>query len=369
MMREVKRRFVLLCVLPLLYFISLTSAWAQDGSSKKLIYFGWGSRDTQYVRDHWREMEDIPFDGTGILVAVDRHAWRQGTTAPANQLGWQLMGQRAFQLDQFREAITDLKAAKWQRFTDNFLSVELSNDTSTIGLNWFDDTRWRVVVNNFGVLATIAAEGGMKGLLFDPEHYGYDLFSYGTQRKQLSKPFEDYRQMARQRGREVMTAIVKVMQQPVILSLFAYSETLWQIDRRVPLQSLALGLLPPFYEGILEAMPAGGLLIDGQELAYGFKTRQQFEDAARRVRTEALELFAVPVRDRPKINVGFGLWLDYRKQTQYYTPEEFQQTVMDALDVSDGYVWIYSQGPNFFPPSNIIPAYLHAMAAARAAQK
>lgn len=40
-------------------------AEAQTGG-KKLIYYGWGMPDTTYVRDHWSEMERMPFDGTGI---------------------------------------------------------------------------------------------------------------------------------------------------------------------------------------------------------------------------------------------------------------------------------------------------------------
>src|SRR5262249_45070527 len=95
-------------------------ACAQDGGPKKLIYYGWDVRDTQYVRDRWREMEQMPFDGTGIVVVVDRQAWRRGKTDTGNQLGWLLMGRRAFRIEEFREAIADLKVAKWRTFTDNF---------------------------------------------------------------------------------------------------------------------------------------------------------------------------------------------------------------------------------------------------------
>src|SRR2546425_13359553 len=41
---------------------------ANGSRSKKVIYYGWGLPDTQYVRDHWREMEEMPFDGLGIVV-------------------------------------------------------------------------------------------------------------------------------------------------------------------------------------------------------------------------------------------------------------------------------------------------------------
>ena len=52
--------------------------WAQASGAKKLIYYGWGIRDTQYIREHWHEMEQMPFDGTGIIVAIDRHGLAAG---------------------------------------------------------------------------------------------------------------------------------------------------------------------------------------------------------------------------------------------------------------------------------------------------
>jgi hypothetical protein len=50
--------------------------WAQASGAKKLIYYGWGIRDTQYICEHWHEMEQMPFDGTGIIVAIDRQGWQ-----------------------------------------------------------------------------------------------------------------------------------------------------------------------------------------------------------------------------------------------------------------------------------------------------
>src|SRR5439155_16504150 len=116
-----------------------------------------------------------------------------------NQLAWQMMGQRAFREEEFRDAIADLKEAKWKRFTDNFVNVSLSAK----GLNWFDDQRWRIIVNNFGVLAKIAAEGGLKGLILDPEQYPKaGLFAYPSRQQQVNESFGKYQQMARQRGRQ-----------------------------------------------------------------------------------------------------------------------------------------------------------------------
>jgi hypothetical protein len=340
-------------------------AQAAAPTAKKLIYYGWGIPDTQYVQEHWRNMERMPFDGTGIIVAVDRQAWQQGKRDTGNQLGWQVMGRRTFQVEEFREAIADLRAAQWQTMTDNFLPVALSAEQSAAGLNWFDDKRWRTIVNNFAVLAQIAAQGHFKGFILDPEHYNYTLFSYAEQRQQADKPFEAYSQIARQRGREVMTAVAAVLPEGVLLSLYGHSLPLAYLRNGKSLQDVGYSLLPAFYDGLLEAMPAGVQLVDGYELAYPFKERRQFFEAYHSIHQKARAVSAVPDRYREKVYAGFGLWLDYRNKPDYFTPQELRQAVSTALEVSDGYVWIYSHQPRFFPPADIQAAYIEALAAAR----
>jgi hypothetical protein len=332
---------------------------APQAKDKKLIYYGWGSPDTLYIRDHWRQMEEMPFDGVGIVVPVDRRAWQQGKRDTHNQLAWQIMGKRAFRIEDFRDSIGDLKTAKWRKFTDNFLPVILSAEQSTIGLNWFDDARWRTVANNFEVVSRMAAEIGAKGLIFDPEHYNYDLFSYSAQRRQQDKPIEEYKKIARQRGREVAKAITGSLPRVAILSLYSYTYPL-----RHTLQKTPYILLPAFYDGLLEALPSGATLIDGFEPAYGFKEARQFEAAYREIQ-QAVKISEVPDHYRTKAKAGFGLWIDNQNNPKYFTPENFQQVVRAALAKSDRYVWIYSQTVRFFPPSGIEPAYIKALSTAQ----
>jgi hypothetical protein len=342
------------------------ASWAVAATgTKKLVYYGWGVRDTQYVRDHWREMERMPFDGAGITVAIDRSKATIGDGVTGNLLGWQVMGRNAYRVEEFRQAIAYLKAARWQRFTDNFLPIALSSSVSAAGLTWFDDERWRTVVGNFGVVARIGREAGLRGLILDPEHYQWALFSYPDQRKRVDRPFEAYQEVARRRGRQVMAAISEHLSDVVLLSLFGYTLPLSEVRRGIRLEQANYGLLPAFYDGLLEAMPAGANLVDGCEFAYPFKRREQFLEAYRQIHEEAVALSAVPEDYRKKVKAGFGLWLDYGNRPDFFTPEEFRQAVAYALGVSDGYVWLYTQMLGFFPPSGIAPAYLEAIVRAR----
>ena len=340
---------------------------AAGSSKKKMIYYGVGLPDTQYLRDHWREMEEMPFDGLGILVAIDRAEWQKGKKGASNQLGWQMMGTREFREEEFRETIRDLRSVHLQRFTDNFLPVALSTSVCATGLSWFDDARWRTVANNFRVLTKIAAEGHFKGLILDPEHYGYSLFSYDELRKQVDRPFEEYVAIARSRGRDVMRAIAREKRDVVLLSFYAYTMVETQTRARATKrpEDIQYSLLAAFYDGLLEAMPARARFVDGFEFAYGYKTRKPFVDAYARIHGSAALSSAVPDEYRKKVLAGFGLWIDKGNGFKYFTPEEFQHSLELALETSDRYVWIYGQIPRFFPPSDIPRAYIDAIAAAR----
>jgi hypothetical protein len=135
-----------------------------------------------------------------------------------------------------------------------------------------------------------------------------------------------------------MTVINSHLPDAVILFLSAYSVLLLQLAKGGSLKSAQLALLPAFYDGFLEAMPAGACLVDGYEPAYGFKERKQFIETYRRIRDEAIKFSALPERYREKVKAGFGLWLDNRRQPNYYRPEEFKRVLDNALDISDGYV-------------------------------
>jgi hypothetical protein len=127
-------------------------------------------------------------------------------------------------------------------------------------------------------------------------------------------------------------------------------------------------LLPAFYDGLLETLPSGATLVDGFELAYAYKEARQFAAGYREIQ-EAVKISEVPEHYKAKVKAGFGLWIDYLNNPRYFTPEIFRRAVSAALERSDGYVWIYSQGPRFFPPSAIAPAYIKAIGSAQEASK
>ena len=104
---------------------------APESKAKKLVYFGWGSPDTPYVREHWSQMEEMPFDGVGIIVPVDRRAWQQGKRDTHNQLAWQIMGKKTFRTEDFRGARSCSFLRPVSRFHSSKVSLEIFPSTSS----------------------------------------------------------------------------------------------------------------------------------------------------------------------------------------------------------------------------------------------
>ncbi len=350
------------------------------GGEKKLIYYGWGVRDTMYVREHWQEMEQMPFDGTGISVAVDRKAWQRGEAHTGNDLGWNLFAAKALRYEDFYSSVTDLKAAKWQKFSNNFLPVAISSSGQDQDFNWFDDARWKIILNNWRLAVTVAKQGGLKGAILDPEHYGAHIFDFREMNKRVKQPFSEYVAKVRQRGREMMEATRRIFPDPVFLCLFGYTLVWNEVRDREdlrpakPLEQAGYGLYPAFLDGMLEAASPRAVLVDGYEFAYGFKRRLDFEGAREDIKRKAILLSTVPERYSKHVQAGFGLWLDYGGEKRwsatdlsrnFFQPDEFERSVREALDVSDRYVWIYSETPRFFLPSQLPTAYLQAIRRAR----
>ena len=87
--------------LALLAWASPQLAVAAAPNEKKVIYYGWNTRDSLYVSQHWAQMEQMPFDGIAIGIALDRTRRTVGDGSTGNLLGWQVFGAKPFSLGSF----------------------------------------------------------------------------------------------------------------------------------------------------------------------------------------------------------------------------------------------------------------------------
>jgi hypothetical protein len=354
-----------------LAFFALVLVAAVAAAEPRLVSYGWGTPDTAWVRAHWREMERLPFDGTGIAVAVHRRAWAAGDTSTRNAFGWHVFGPTAFRPAAFAAAAEDLRAPRWERVRHDFLAVAVSSVVADRGFSWLDDRRWRSVRGNWKVALGLARRGRLRGLLLDPEHYGARYFHHPTMAGRAAASFDAYRAAVRARGRDLGAVAARILPGATVLALYGHTLAL-DDQRRGALPTAEYGLYPAFLDGLLEGGAERLTLVDGYEFAYGFRAPAEFEAARRAITVDAVALSAVPDRYRAGVRVGFGLWLDRGGAwsttdlaDNYFSPDALRTALAAALATTDAYVWLYSQQPRFFPPRDVPSAYLDVIAAAQ----
>lgn len=351
----------------LLSLALICEAKAQTGA-KKLIEFGWDEPDTAFMRKHVAEMESMPFDGCVFHVNYLKDRIANG------QFSSEDWGKRSFTEAELQSALDDLKATQFHHFSENLLRFNvLPGD-----VDWFDD--FGPVLHNATLAAKIAREGHCRGILLDVEQYGSPLFQYPRQRDAKSKSFAEYSAQASRRGRQVMEAFQAGY--PGITIVFTWGISLSYMQTKgviLKLPETKYGLLPGFINGMIDAASPDVSLVDGYEGSYGFRDAKRF-NAARKIFSElALPFVDQPETYKKRFSLGYGIWLDnsWRKNgwnpsepaKNYFAPEQFSQSVRTALQLSDRYVWVYTEKPRWWSdqgmPLDLSQQYIQALRDAR----
>jgi len=350
----------------LVLFAGLHSAPSDNHptADKKLIEWGWDEPDTKFMRANIAQMETYPFDGLVFHV----------NSSKGGSLTWEMWGERRFSVSEFTQALDDLTATHFNHFTDRFLRVNVTPGK----VDWFDDQAWARVLNNFGVAAQVAKQGRCKGFMFDVEQYDGKLFDYRQQKQKDKKRFAEYQKEVRQRGREWMKAVNGRFPDITILLTFGY--TITQPKGQAKDRSeVRYGLLADFLDGMLEACSEETTIVDAWESSYSYKQQSQFEQAYQTIKKKALGWTAVPDRYRRQVKAGFGIWMDSNWRHKgwnitdltknHFSPAEFENAVRSALQVSDEYVWIYTEKPRWWSKEKLPQAYVDALANAQKAAR
>jgi hypothetical protein len=347
---------ILYLVLPLAWLVAAASA-GPASLPRKLIMTGWDSPDTAQFRRDAGSMEQWPFDGAVI------YAQGQGGD------GRWFDAKAAFSASHWEptclsNALTDLKSAHPGKLTDNFLIFGANPGN----VDWFDDAGCKEIQEHCRLLARLAHEGGLKGLLFDPEAYTepFKQFWYGNQPRRAEHSFEDYCHKARQRGREVMAAVTSEFPDAALYTYFLFSQCSRALsgdgEPQSCLSSDGYGLLPSFADGLLDRMPPAVTLIDGNEEAYRYNSEAAFNAAFVRIKNECQAL--VSPENRPKfraqLQVSHGIYLDAHvnpPSSPWYIDglggprvDRLEQNVASALRAADQYVWVYGERARWWPP-------------------
>lgn len=338
-----------------------TSGDSGDGPvHKKLIGFGWDSPSPAEFVQNLAAIEESPFDGVRVLI---KRETEDGTLANLRSL----FTSTPWKKEWFAEDIATLRKVKSKKLTDNFL-------TTGPGplLDWFDDAAWKIAVEHAAIAAYIAKEGGLKGLVFDPE-LGRPMppFDFHRIAAGSSRTFDEYAAKVRQRGREVMTAWRQEFPDMVLFTLFLNSglalSTFGEDPRAGIENSPKNSLYPAFVNGWLDALGPEMLIVDGNEHSYPHSDDFQYLKRANATRNTSLALIASENhrKYRSQVSCSLALYMDAycvpldNPHSDVFTDPPLTGTLSDRLrkataaarDCSDEYVWVWGEQYRWWPTS------------------
>lgn len=326
---------------------------------KKLIAVGWDSPDPEALLANLRQIEKTPFSGVRIQLETKDHSGRKITLR-------NLFTAVPWKEEWFQKEIELLKRAKSEKLTDNFLSVGPGP-----AIDWFDDGGWEQVVEHFRLAARIAKEGGLKGLMFDPETgRAAPAFSYMKQSQREKYSFAEYAAKACERGRQVMEVLGKEYPDMTIFTLFMNSgQALGSLgsDPRDGLEGrLHYSLYPAFVNGWLDAVPPAMTIVDGAEYAYPHSSEFQYLKHGNAIRNTAIAFVAPENRAkyRAQVQAGLAIYMDAYvgapieniHSDVFKDPpiegrlvDRLQSALISAQEVVDQYVWVWGEQYRWWP--------------------
>lgn len=331
-------RFVLLVLLAI-----VGSAPAQ-AKTKYLIECGWDEPNPAFMRQHLAQIEASPFDGCVYHVGGDMGGGQMGAFT------WNAWGRKRFPASELAEDLANLRATPFVRFRHNFLRFA----NSPGDLDWFDD--YSSVLANLRLAASVARRGGSKGIFLDTENYKERIFAYPAQRDRKKRSFAAYSAQARRRGGEVMRAMESGYPGiTVFLTLAGTHAMIQEWGDLIAPDKGDYGLLPPFVDGMIQAASSSATIVDGMEASFPLRRASEIDiylESHKWARAKSRN----PAKYDRVISRSFSLWLDFdwRKRPwndglqDYRTPDTFRDTIRRALELSDEYVWIYSETPRWW---------------------
>lgn len=282
--------------------------------------------------------------------------------------GWKLMQKGKLSYDKVMRELAPLQG-KMRQVRTNFVLTYVMN------VDPFDS--WADVIDNWVTLAQVSRDVGMTGFIFDNEPYNGEVWIYPRDVKHAAAySLAQYQEQYRQRGKELMTALMGVW--PELRFLVMHGPYL--SDRRTPdyvvLDQGAVtdrDLSGFFFTGLLEAAAGPAKVIDGGEV-YQYRSPSDFSNSYR-YRKQTMPALAggplIPASLRPlwpsKSDIAFGVFDEQWIPEYPMNLDIFETTLTNALRQADSYVWLYAERHNYLKAGGVGPEWLAAVKRAKAA--
>lgn len=269
------------------------------------------------------------------------------------------------------------KIAKCKGLKESLLTVRWC-PTPEERLSWDDDEGWKIFEENMRVVARLAREGGLKGILLDWEDYKK---ARQFERIDSDPAIDKTVVLARKRGNEIGKAVFSEYPDIVFFSYWWLSTSSWWLGCSLPAGELQKDELAyalkrsvwvAFFNGVLDVLPDGAQLVDGCEKYQLESSRRDFYCQGSDMLTSAQALVYPENRKkyRQAVSAAHGHYIDmyvndeessshpqYGKGYWYFGPEggsrleHFRRNVLQSARSSSQYVWFWGEKGVYVPLS------------------
>lgn len=305
---------------------------------KKIIEYGWDVPNTAFIHAHIQEMEKQPFDGVIFRAGIYPITYTAFDTKPWDE--------KAMRFDL-------LATIPWKKFTDNFLILYSSIESSG-AVDWFDDAKWQVIATNMKLHAKAAKTARAVGIALDTEAYGVSAWKFNDHFP--NKTFAEAQTIVRKRGAQWLSAIQTEFSNPKILAFHSMSAVrMLTSDSAARIPNTGYALWPAFLEGMLSVAGPQTIIIDGNEISYGYTKAADFMTGRDRVYHLPTGFIdpAYQQQYKDKVQTAMAIYADgiFKKGGT----ERLQQNVYYGLQAADEYLWIYSEKMDWWRSSGGAP--------------
>lgn len=327
----------------------LASVGGSLAAEKKIISFGWEFQKAtpKHILANADRLKSLGINGVGISLR------KSDDQSEGSEFRRAVINGPKYEMSDFADQLDDLKKiSKIPHLKDSFI---LGYRAPFKRLAWTDDAAWEVAAHNLALIGRIARVTGFKGISCDHEDYHHQ-YQYVPAKGEL--PYDELRKIARQRGRQVFGALFRELPDARVLFYWflTFEKDYFTLADPEPLVRQKQDLWPAFADGILDVLPPGARIIDGDEHAYNsdFLTRD-FHVSACNQKLLAPRLVSPENREKHlrQVQVGFGLYLDMYttpKGSYWYSPpvngsrgEHFRRNLSDAVFLAEEYVWLWGE--------------------------
>jgi hypothetical protein len=332
--------------------VSHLSAAAQE--QVKLIHYGWENPAISKLPAVVPKLAQSPFDGLAAKASEHNEIFRSA----------------AFPEADFTDDFATLAKLPKGALAGSYLMINSAADGA---YDWTNEIHWQAALANMRVIVRLAKAGGFKGIVFDVEPYGKNPWDYSTQPNPSAgklPDFEAYAKLMNARGAAMMDMMEGEFPGLEIWCLFglsANSAALEELragaDRTEVFSKDSYGLWPAFFSGWIEASNESTSIIDGNETAYYYTKRQDFDAARAYIQKDFQQVLEPPYREKygRKINLGQAVYLDGIMASAksprfigYYLKSDEERRamlrahVMNAMQTAQSLVWVYAELPKWW---------------------